>query len=241
MNPNHLQLYRGDKLSNWFLIVLFPIYKGKLFILLFLNRKWNNTSSIYVWNSLWWPLKMAGHPVKLFLFIQNFCRAIGIHLPYSRKNVIFLICLAQSVLSTLAFLLSEAKSVVDFGTALFFLSTLVLAMALYLILIWKMENISKFIENCEAFIETSKYETPHWILALSFSNDVCHFDRIANNERIQWIDWENWKTLQMVLHFYLIFSYVLCVFNFDFYRCQLLLHLFGRRIILSDFFDCVCN
>lgn len=107
---------------------------------------------------------MAGHPVKLFQFIQKLYDAVGIHsspphqtrCSFNRRIVIFLICSEQSILSASAFLLFEAKSVLDIGISVFFLLCLFLGLISYLIPVWQMGNISEFIESCEAFIETSK-------------------------------------------------------------------------------------
>lgn len=109
---------------------------------------------------------MAGQrSVKLFLFIQKYYQTVGIHSPqpnqircsFNRKNVIFVVCSVQSIVSTTAFLLFEAKSVLDLGMPVFFLACLFLALTLYLIPIWQMRNISEFIDYCEAFIASSMY------------------------------------------------------------------------------------
>lgn len=106
---------------------------------------------------------MAERSVKFFLFIQKYYNAVGIHSPqtnqtrcsFNRKNVIFCVCMMQLMLSITAFLLFKAKTVLDFGPSIFFLLCLILGITSYLIPIWQMGNLSKFIENCEAFIETS--------------------------------------------------------------------------------------
>lgn len=107
---------------------------------------------------------MAGRSIKPFSFIQQLYRAEGIQPPqsnqiratFNRENVIFFLCLIQSGVAAMAFLLFDAKFVIDLGMCIFYLACLFLGLALYLTIIWQMGNISKFIENCEAFIATSK-------------------------------------------------------------------------------------
>lgn len=59
----------------------------------------------------------------------------------------------------------EANSVSDLGMAVFYWSAMFLGLALYLIPMWKMGKVSKFIENSEAFIEKSKYSSKSFIIS----------------------------------------------------------------------------
>lgn len=105
---------------------------------------------------------MAERSIKLFLFNQKFYFAAGIRPPEPNqihhslnwKNVILSIASAQSMLSAIAFLLFEAQSA-NVGICVLFLMGLILGSSLYSIVAQQRENISEFIENCEAFIETS--------------------------------------------------------------------------------------
>lgn len=123
---------------------------------------------------------MAGHSVKLLLFIRKYYGAIGIRsLRSSRnrstlnwKNVILFVCYVQGIISKGAFLVFEANSVSDLGMAVFFWSAMFLGLGLYLIPMWEMENITKFIESSEAFIEKSMYSTgqKYFIILLLMPN-----------------------------------------------------------------------
>lgn len=108
---------------------------------------------------------MAGHSIKLFQFIQKYYREIGIHprVPhqinwrlFNAKNWMLLICLIQLIIPTMAFLFFEANSTLDCGLSTYFLLGLSAGGIFYVIYIWQIDNISKFIENCETFIKQSK-------------------------------------------------------------------------------------
>lgn len=107
--------------------------------------------------------------IKLFQFIQKFHKIIGIdlyqqlvdHEQYSVNsiNIIFLISFAQIICTTIAFLVFEAKSFFAYGFSFFTIICVISSAVIYLIFIWQSQNTSKFIENCERFIEESKYYT----------------------------------------------------------------------------------
>lgn len=108
---------------------------------------------------------MAGRSIKLFQFMQKHYRAIGIqphelnqidHSFFNTKNWILFICLIQLVVPTLAFVLFKVTSMLDFGLSMCFLLGLSVCGVYYIIYIWQIDNISKFIENCELFIKQSK-------------------------------------------------------------------------------------
>lgn len=135
---------------------------------------------------------MARRSVQLLLFLQKSYRIFGIHSPnqpnqisssFNRKNVIFLLCLMQSIASTAAFLFFEAKSVLNFGVCIFFLSSWFVGLILYATLICQMGNILKFIKDCEAFIETSRCKNSR-ILFLFPNENLCKFNRILRNEHL---------------------------------------------------------
>ena len=109
---------------------------------------------------------MAGS-IKLFQFVQKCHQTLGIlprqpnpkqkQLSSHSIQAIFLTCLAQYIFTTAAFLLFKAKSMFDYGFSFFILIGLANCIAIYLIFIWQSENTLKFIENCEGFIEKSKF------------------------------------------------------------------------------------
>lgn len=106
-----------------------------------------------------------GNTIKLFQFIQKYYRAIGIHKPepsqsdrhfLNSTNYIFILSSAPMLISSLAFLLYQAKTTYDFGLSIYYLSCLIFSGIYYIIYIRQIKNISKYIENCEMFIEQSK-------------------------------------------------------------------------------------
>lgn len=107
---------------------------------------------------------MAGRSIKLFQFNQEFCQTIGIELPqsnrnrYKRKaiNLILIVCLVQYATATAGFLVYDAKSMGEYSVTFFAMICIIEALIDYLIIIWKLEDISKFIENCEKLIGKSE-------------------------------------------------------------------------------------
>ena len=140
---------------------------------------------------------MAGTSIKLFQFIQKYYRFVGIVKPesnqirhsFNRINWLIIFCYGQTTVSTIAFLLFETKSVLDFGTCMYYLMSEFVSGSFYLIPIWKIGKLSNFIENCEAFIETSMYaqntlDQAHTIFSLIFLY-VYDIDRTARKDHLQ--------------------------------------------------------
>lgn len=106
---------------------------------------------------------MAGASIKLFQFNQKFCQTMGIKLSRSNKNryvfehVIFVIFETLFAITLVAFLLYDAESMGEYGATFFTLITIMLAFVIYFVMVWKIQNIMKFTENCERFIEKSIY------------------------------------------------------------------------------------
>lgn len=102
--------------------------------------------------------------IKLFQFIQNIHQIIGIYpsvmnqklCAINSRNATLIIFLTQFILTMVAFLVFEAKSVFDFGFGFFTLISTINIFVVYLLLIWQFENTVEFIDNCEAFIKKSK-------------------------------------------------------------------------------------
>lgn len=107
---------------------------------------------------------MANSSVKLFQFNPKYCETIGINLPesnesrylYKVKRVIYVIFEASFWIPSLAFLLADAELMEDYGMTFFNLITITFTWAMYFMTSWKMDDISEFIEKCEAFIQKSK-------------------------------------------------------------------------------------
>lgn len=101
---------------------------------------------------------MAGS-LKFLQLFQKFHEIIGIsQRPFSIKSrkTIFLICNAQFELTTIAFLVLEAKSMFDYGFGFFVGIYIINDVINYLLLNWKFGNTLKLIENCKKFIGESK-------------------------------------------------------------------------------------
>lgn len=130
--------------------------------------------------------------IKLFKFTQKLYRNIGILPPKSNprisspinlKNFLFLLCLTQFFTSTVAYLWFDVHSMTQYGVTFYSCTSIAFAITLYVILLWQMENILKYIQNCERFIEKSEYllqnrrnkQTFHliWINSLFWMCDVC--------------------------------------------------------------------
>lgn len=116
--------------------------------------------------SLSLAINMAGGgAIKLFKFTQKAYQGIGIYPPESNqsrsrinaKNYFFLVCQAQYFITTAAYLLFEANSMIEYGMTFFTCTTVITVIALYTILLGRMQNILNYIENCDRFIEKSEY------------------------------------------------------------------------------------
>lgn len=108
----------------------------------------------------------AGDTIKLFRFIQKTYQAIGVFPPKSNQNRspinfkdwFFIFCEVLFFISTAAHLFFEANnSMIEYGLIFFTCTTSIFCIVTYLILFWQMKNILNFIENCERFVEKSKY------------------------------------------------------------------------------------
>lgn len=108
---------------------------------------------------------MVARPIKLFKFVQKVHQTIGIFPTQSNQkpcrinsmNTVFLICFAQILFSTAAYLAFEAKSMFEYGFTFYILVGITNSIAVYLIFIWQAQSTLEFIENCEKFIEARKW------------------------------------------------------------------------------------
>lgn len=109
---------------------------------------------------------MAGrNSIKLFEFNQIYCHNVGIQLPKSTEDrckliamhLIFVVCLAQYAIASVGFLVYDAKSMGECTAAIFMLISIINTTFVYFITISKLEEIWKFTEHCERFIEKSKW------------------------------------------------------------------------------------
>lgn len=104
--------------------------------------------------------------IKLFKFTQKTYEVIGAPLPKSNQNrsciinskkCFYLLSLAQFFISSAAYLLFEANSMIEYGMVFFTCLTVIVALIQYLIFLWEMKNILNFIKNCERFAAKSEY------------------------------------------------------------------------------------
>lgn len=69
--------------------------------------------------------------------------------------------MGQIALTSVAFIIFEAKSMFDFGFGLLTVFSAVYGIVMYLLLIWQCENTFNAIETCERFIQKSKIFSPY--------------------------------------------------------------------------------
>lgn len=98
---------------------------------------------------------MGGDKIQIFSSVQKFHRMLGVR-PLNGKSVVFIICVAQLALTTLAFILISAQSADEFGFAFYACITGVQHFGHILIKRKKIENISELMESYDAFIDKSK-------------------------------------------------------------------------------------
>lgn len=107
---------------------------------------------------------MASSSIKLFQFIQKFCRTIGIYSPkpnqnryrYSSMNWFTIFCFDQFIISTASYLLFEADSMSEYSITLFICLITIGCKIFSLIAFWQVKSVSECVENWEKFIEKSK-------------------------------------------------------------------------------------
>ena len=103
--------------------------------------------------------------IKLFSFIRKYCHVWGIYLDQANENGQLTLnsrnrlCVVSFVIHSLssgAFFIYEANSLFEYGLSFFAASFGITFLFIYLAMLWQMENILEFIENCEQFIEKSE-------------------------------------------------------------------------------------
>lgn len=111
-----------------------------------------------------WIVNMAGS-IKLFQFVQDFFPMIGIYPAqqnqnknaFNSTNAFFFIVSIELILSTIAFLVFDAKTIFACGFGFYVLPSVTVGMVIYSLMIWKFENMLELIGNCEEFIEKSEF------------------------------------------------------------------------------------
>lgn len=106
---------------------------------------------------------MAGS-TKLFSLNREYYNALGIR-PIKLKthresmnarSLTLIISLVLWALSSAAFLVYEARSLLELGISFFATCIAVLLTCVFLMIIWKIKDTWLFFENCERFIGRSK-------------------------------------------------------------------------------------
>lgn len=101
--------------------------------------------------------------IELFQTVQSLYKMLGVHPPHPDRSPSFnckfsLVLLTEALIffESIAFMIFEANSVMDYGNA--FSASLMFISALFYCIVNKirMPNILELIENCEKFIDNSK-------------------------------------------------------------------------------------
>lgn len=72
------------------------------------------------------------------------------------RNLFFTLSLTLTFISTVAYFLFQANSILDYGNSFYGSTSDLYTLTDFLVAVWKMPTILKFIELCEKFIENSK-------------------------------------------------------------------------------------
>lgn len=103
--------------------------------------------------------------MELFQTVQKLFKKIGIHWPHQYQrysssfnwiNFVYFVGYAQSITSSSAFILFEAKTAVEYGFAFYVFITGWAAASAVSISILKKEKLFNIVQNCDKFIEMSK-------------------------------------------------------------------------------------
>lgn len=134
-------------------------------------------------------IEMAGgETIKLFKFTRKAYQGIGIDPPESNrsrsainaKNYFFFLCQVEYFITTAAYLLFEANSMIEFGMTFFTCTTVITVIALYSILLGRMKNILNYIENCNRFIAKSEYRALYKELSLNKAKTEYEIDELIH-------------------------------------------------------------
>lgn len=126
----------------------------------FFIPKWIKVDCRYYFEFSSFPIVIMTTSIKLFQFFQKFYEIIGIHSAqanFKLSKTTCLIFLQMFTVTTVAYLVFDAKSMLDYGFGFFSLIYSINFNVMYLIFIWEFENTTKFIARCEEFIAKSEY------------------------------------------------------------------------------------
>lgn len=102
----------------------------------------------------------GGNSMKLFQFNRNYSKLMGICVPQSKQRrckciavkLCIVICAAQFVMATAAFIVYDAKSMSDYSQTIFILFCTIHTVSAYFITISKATDILQFTKMCKTFI-----------------------------------------------------------------------------------------
>lgn len=125
-----------------------------------------------------------GGSIELFQLFQICQKFLGIcpfqadQKPHSIivKRIIFLFGNAQFLASVTMHIIFEAELMFDFGLSTFQIICSVNGIVVYSLFLWQLENTLQFIENCEKFIEKSKYHSKLLAFYNCTDNNHCKYE-----------------------------------------------------------------
>lgn len=125
---------------------------------------------------------------------------------FNSKNLFVLMCLLQMFLSSLAYLLFEAKSIGKLADSFYMILTSLACAIFFSICIWKIANILQLIREFEQFIGKSKFKisNPRCAVCAIALNYLFKFafriDRHNFKSDVHRADWENRTIISHSLH-----------------------------------------
>lgn len=106
--------------------------------------------------------------IKLFGSLKGFYRDMGIYSrpsgekwTFNMTNLVYLCGFQMMDFSIIAYLVFDTMSVIEFSLCFYIFIMEFFVQFLYLLQMWQITNMSKFIEHLDAFIEQSKYKHNH--------------------------------------------------------------------------------
>lgn len=109
---------------------------------------------------------MVRRTIKLFLFVQNVIRMLGIYppledgkVPFNSRNLFVLFCYAQLWIPVALYFVLKANTMQEYGATVFIILTFFYIALDVLILMWQMYNILNLIASFEEFIKKRKLQT----------------------------------------------------------------------------------
>lgn len=148
---------------------------------------------------------MAGR-IHLFRALQEYHHTVGVFSrksnqkwPLNSTNWLFIMTVAQMIVSSLAFFLFKAKSVAEFGWTFYIFATESTTISYYLVRIYHFGSTLEFIEKFETFIheimQSATYSYLKFTLqSINFSTLHLNFrNKYRKNLILLRVEWQNRK------------------------------------------------